>query len=147
MLEDIAIMGEVFDADFFIHKEDIDICWRAQLYNWTALYVPEAVAHHIRAFRPGQRHQVDMEVRFYAVRNRYLLMLKHETWTTFLRDAWAILSYDVAILVYLLLFERPSLGALRAAWVLRRRMREKHRVIQAQGRANRRLVLRWLEAR
>ncbi len=132
MLEDIADHGEVFDEDFFMHKEDVDVCWRALLRGWRSRYVPEAVAHHIRTFRPGQRQQVDARLRFYGVRNRYLLLLKNERWATFWKDAPYILAYDLAIIVYLLLLERESLGAIRSVWQLRQRTLAKRKFIQAR---------------
>lgn len=145
MLEDIRIMDEVFDADFFMHKEDVDVCWRAQLRGWGAMYVPGALAHHIRTFRPGQRKRVAPAVRFYGIRNRYLLMLKNDMRAHFLRDLWAIVPYELAILAYLLLFERESLSALRSARALYGRMMEKRRLIQTRRRAEWRDLRRAFE--
>ena len=42
MLEEIGL----FDPDFFISYEDIDIGWRAQLAGWRAAYVPTALVRH-----------------------------------------------------------------------------------------------------
>jgi GT2 family glycosyltransferase len=136
MLEDIAVFGEIFDEDFFMHKEDVDICWRAQLRGWQSLFVPDAMALHIRTFRPGQRQNVSDDLRFWGVRNRYLLLLKNEIWGGLLRDLIFVAGYDVAILVYLLVFERRTLAALRSAWLLRRKMLKKRQVIQASRSAN-----------
>jgi GT2 family glycosyltransferase len=119
MLDDIAVAGEVFDEDFFMHKEDVDLAWRAQAHGWHCLSVPTARAHHIRHFRPGQRQQVTADMRYYGVRNRYLLLLKNDRWRDVLRDSPFIIAYDLQILVYLLLFERETLRALVAAWRLR----------------------------
>lgn len=136
MLDDIAIDGEIFDEDFFIHKEDVDICWRAQLAGWQSVYVPGAVAHHVRTFRPGQRGTVSPFLRMCAVRNRYLLMMKNEIPALFWRDLWRIAPYDLAIVGYLVLRERSSLKALVSAWNLRQRMWAKRRLIQAKRRAS-----------
>jgi GT2 family glycosyltransferase len=136
MLEDIRLMGEVFDSDFFMHKEDVDVSWRAQLRGWKSIYVPEAIAHHIRGFRPGQRGRVSPQMRFFGVRNRYLLMMKNEIPAHFFRDLWAIAAYDLAIFAYLLFKERQSLAALKSAWGLRHRMFAKRRIIQQQKRVD-----------
>ena len=48
MLEDIRIDGQYFDESFFIHKEDVDLAWRARLLGWRCWYTPEAVAVHQR---------------------------------------------------------------------------------------------------
>jgi GT2 family glycosyltransferase len=143
MLEDIAINGEVFDSDFFMHKEDIDLCWRAQLRGWSSVYVPEAVGHHVRGFRPGQRGRVSADMRFYAVRNRYLLMLKNDAPAHFWRDFWAIALYDLRILVYILLRERESWRAFPAAWDMRRPVLAKRKIIQARRKVEWRSLRRW----
>ncbi len=119
MLDDIAVDGEYFDESFFVHKEDVDLAWRARLFGWRCWYTPEAVALHPRSFRPGRRAPMAPAIRVHAVKNRYLLLLKNESRAGWRRDALPILAYDLQILAYLLLFERPSLGAfplLRRAW-------------------------------
>jgi GT2 family glycosyltransferase len=146
MLDDIAVNGEIFDTDFFMHKEDVDLCWRAQLAGWSSLYVPQARAHHIRTFRPGHREKVDRALRRYAVRNRYLLMLKNEIPALFLRDLPWIVLYDAAILGYLLLREPSSLAALAEAWKLRKSMIEKRHIIHARRKASREDIAVWFAA-
>jgi GT2 family glycosyltransferase len=144
MLQDIAVMGEVFDQDFFMHKEDIDICWRALLRGWQSTYVPDAIAHHIRTFRPGQRASVGSSLRFYGVRNRYLLMMKNEVPALFWRDLWAIAIYDIGLLIYMVLFERASLRALSSGWSLRKKMLSKRRIIQTRRKISTSDMRPWL---
>lgn len=143
MLDDIRVMDEVFDADFFMHKEDVDVCWRAQLRGWGSLSVPGALAHHVRTFRPGQRARVSPKMRFLGARNRYLLMLKNEIPAHFWRDIAHIGTYDAGIVGYMLLKERESLPALRSAWGLRGRMLAKRRIIQSGRRVGWREMARW----
>jgi GT2 family glycosyltransferase len=139
MLEDISIDGEAFDEDFMLHKEDIDVCWRARLQGWSSIVVPEATAEHIRTFRPGKRQRVSAQLRQWAIRNRYLLMMKNEVAAHFLRNLPQIAIYDAGILAYGLLREPQMFAALRSAWSLRARMRAKRATIQA------RRVVRWQE--
>ncbi len=112
MLNDIDLGDGIFDESFFMHKEDVDVCWRAQLRGWTSLFVPTARANHIRFFRAGKRHGIDPVMKSIAVRNRYFLMTKNELPLLFLRDFLWIGLYDFGILLYLLLQERSSLIAL-----------------------------------
>lgn len=42
MLKEIGL----FDEDFFAYYEDVDICFRAQLYGWKVHYAPSALAYH-----------------------------------------------------------------------------------------------------
>lgn len=36
-----------FDADFFAHMEEIDLCWRMQLAGYRVRVVPESVVYHL----------------------------------------------------------------------------------------------------
>jgi GT2 family glycosyltransferase len=36
----------LFDKDFFLYYEDVDLSFRAQLAGWKVAYVPSAVVHH-----------------------------------------------------------------------------------------------------
>ena len=36
-----------FDADFFAHMEEIDLCWRMQLAGWRVRVVPESRVYHL----------------------------------------------------------------------------------------------------
>ena len=54
MLDDIAISGEFFDADFFAYREDADLAWRAQLLGWKCLYNPQAVANQYGLIQNSQ---------------------------------------------------------------------------------------------
>jgi GT2 family glycosyltransferase len=112
MLQDIAHEGQFFDELFHSHKEDVDVAWRAQLRGWNAWYNPEAVAYHVRHFRPGQRRLVEAEIKRRAVRNRWYLLIKNELPATFWEDLSAILVYDLFILAYILVQEPYSLRAI-----------------------------------
>lgn len=111
MLEDIKLEGDYFDEDFFAHKEDLDLSWRAQLSGWKCIYVPTAIAYHYRSFRPGLRGQMSSEVKLHAVKNRYLAVLKNEFLSNFILHLPWIIFYELKILGYICLFERSSLAA------------------------------------
>jgi GT2 family glycosyltransferase len=135
MLEDVQIDGQYFDESFFIHKEDVDLAWRARLLGWRCWYAPKAVAVHPRCFHSSKRKAVPPVVRLHAVKNRYLLLLKNESRQGWRRDGLHILWYDLKILGYLCLFEHSSLAALnlvRRAWprtqAWRREIRKRTRV-------------------
>jgi len=147
MLDDIAVNGEVFDEDFFMHKEDVDVCWRAQLRGWRSVFVPDAIAHHVRTFRPGQRASVTADLRFFGVRNRYLLMLKNESRSSFFGDWPWIALYDIAMLAYMLVFERGTLAAFRSVWKLRHKTWSKRKIIQANRKVTWEQLKPWFRAR
>jgi GT2 family glycosyltransferase len=54
MLEAIRVGGSIFDPDYFLYWEDIDLAWRARLAGWSARYEPAAVATHRRGSASGR---------------------------------------------------------------------------------------------
>lgn len=145
MLEACKFNGQYFDEMFFAYKEDVDLSWRAQLLGWKIIYTPKAVAFHIRTFKPGQRSGISKDIRMHAVKNRYLLLIKNELLSTFIRHVWHILFYDLKILVYLLLFERSSFKGLFKVITLLPQALRWRRFIMSHKKVNRRYVLAWIK--
>lgn len=117
MLDDIAIDGEFFDEDFFAYGEDADLAWRAQKRGWHGCYVPQALARHVRGWgdtlhKPAQPGSQGPRL---ALRNRYLMSIKNDGLSYWLRDFPLILFADLPRLVYML-FTHPAalLGLLDA---------------------------------
>ncbi|MEO8100392.1 MAG: glycosyltransferase family 2 protein, partial [Acidobacteriota bacterium] len=77
MIEDIAIMGEFFDPDFFVYREDADVAWRAQLMGWRCMYTPLARGYHVRNVLPGNRRALPPEINMHSVKNRFLMRIKN----------------------------------------------------------------------
>jgi GT2 family glycosyltransferase len=143
MLEDIKIFGEYFDENFFMHKEDVDISWRARLLGWRCWYAHNAIAYHKRTFRPGIRGAINSDIKVHAVKNRYLLMLKNESKEGWNRDKYQILWYDVKILSYICLVEPSSLsafGLIRRTWDRTIKWRNE---IKVRSRAEPGQILQW----
>jgi GT2 family glycosyltransferase len=135
MLVDIAYKGLAFDNDYFMHKEDIDVCWRAQLRGWKALFIPAAVGRHIRTFRPGLnvRKRASRRLRWIAVRNRYLLIMKNDTPRGFWEALPHLLRYDVLVLGYIVLREPSSLWAfVSLTWQFPRTMQKRRHIQQGK---------------
>lgn len=104
-IEDLMVGGEFFDEDFFIYKEDVDICWRGQLLGWTSLFVPTAVAIHERGWKQEVRQKISRFVRFHSFKNRYLLILKNDDWINILYHLPWILLTEIFFLIYIILKE------------------------------------------
>jgi len=134
MLEDVKQDGDYFDPTFFAHKEDVDLCWRSQLYGWKTYYEPSAIAYHHRSFRPSQRRNMASEIRLHAVKNRYLLLIKNDHLTNILLHAPWILSYDLAIILFIIFFERTSIRGLLMAAILAPQAFRKRRAIMKNKR-------------
>ncbi len=131
-LEHLELAGELFDEDFFAYHEDTDLAWRARLFGWCCLYVPEARAVHRRGWSARAWRGIDPAVRRHSFKNRYLEMVKNERLAGFLRDLPAILLWEVVRLGYALLRDRGRLPAYAEAWRLLGRAFAKRRWIQAR---------------
>ena len=142
-LRDVAIDGEPFDEDFFAYREDADIAWRGRLFGWRALYVPRAIAHHVRVVTPARRRQLSAAINMHGVKNRFLLRLKNEGLYLALRNAPFELPRDVIAIVATLTIERRSLPAFAWIWRNRQRVLAKRRAIQSRRRVSDRELARW----
>jgi GT2 family glycosyltransferase len=87
-LEDAQILGEVFDENFFIYLEDVDLCWRLNLLGWKIYYLPSLVSFHCRDTRKRATIEKSktLERRQFIINER-LMLVKNEFILTMLRDA------------------------------------------------------------
>lgn len=132
MLEDCHIDGEVFDEDFFAYYEDVDLAWRARLFGWRALYVPEAVAFHPRRGPVAGHREVDI----LSNRNRYLLFLKNDPRATFTQKLAPMVVYELGRCAKRLLTRPSLLMAIPKALALVPRTLKKRRQVQQRATAD-----------
>jgi len=119
MLEEIKEGEEYFDTDFHFFYEDLDIAWRAQRFGWKGYYVPSALAYHVRGAtarksrgkdKPfARRYLINEELEADLIKNRYLTIIKNESFFGFLSRFLFIFLYDIVTLGYILFF-RPYLA-------------------------------------
>jgi len=142
-IRDVTIGGEFLDEDFFAFREDADVAWRGQLFGWRAIYVPDAVGHHVRTVTPEKRGALSAVINMHGVKNRFLLRLKNEGVYLALRNAPFELGRDLVVIIAALTIERTSLPALWWLWKNRRRIMEKRRAIQSRRRVSDRQIAGW----
>lgn len=111
MIEDISIFGEFYDEDFFAYKEDVDVAWRAGLLGWKAYYCAEAVGVHKRGWKKGSRGTQPLFIRRHSFINRYMMIYKNLSGTSWLRNLPYLMAYEIAVHGYILLREPKVLGA------------------------------------
>jgi GT2 family glycosyltransferase len=70
MLEDVG----VFDDDFFMYYEDMDLSWRMRRRGWKVVYVPDAVVRHVHAASSVEWSPLFL---FHVERNRLLMLAKN----------------------------------------------------------------------
>jgi GT2 family glycosyltransferase len=142
-VRDVSVFGEFLDEDFFAYREDADVAWRGQIMGWRALYVPDAVAYHVRTVTPERRRELSAVTNMHGVKNRFLLRMKNESLWLALRNAPFELARDVVTIGAVLTIERTSMPALAWLWRNRKRVWAKRREIQRRRRVSDRVLARW----
>ena len=62
-----------FDADFFAHMEEIDLCWRLQIAGWRIRIEPQSVVYHLGG---GTLPVASPSKIFYNHRNNLMMLYK-----------------------------------------------------------------------
>lgn len=93
--------GEIFDNDFFMYKEDVDISWRMGMFGWKSFYEPAALAYHGRGTGAVKRSSLlrvaagraglSKFQKYYSYKNEHLMRVKNEKWSGFFRNFFPIL--------------------------------------------------------
>ncbi|MBD3328690.1 glycosyltransferase [Candidatus Peregrinibacteria bacterium] len=117
-LEDIKIMDEYLDEDFFMYKEDVDISWRLRLRGWKCYYYPKAVAHHGRGTGVTMRYthfevaknrgKLNKFQKHYSFKNQRLMQIKNEFAQGLIHDFIHIFWKELLIRIYII-FKEPYL--------------------------------------
>jgi GT2 family glycosyltransferase len=117
MLEEIKEGEDYFDPDFHFFYEDLDLAWRAQQFGWKGYYVPKAIAYHVRGGsvriaygkdRPYARRYLNDALLADLIKNRYLTMIKHESFLSFFIHLPGIILFELFSFGYVLFF-RPKI--------------------------------------
>jgi GT2 family glycosyltransferase len=119
--------GEFFDEDFIAYREDAELAFRAGLLGVDCYVVPAARGRHLRRLR-GTSRGGDRAIDALGVRNRFLIAFKYGAGRP--GRLPATLARDAVVVSAVAMRERSSLGGLRDAWRLRRRMRSKGRQVR-----------------
>ena len=88
VFEDVGL----FDEDYFIYYEEVDLAFRARLAGWRCLYVSQAVLFHHHAWSLG--HESSSKI-FLLERNKILTILKNWPLRYMIYYAPLIAAYDI----------------------------------------------------
>ncbi len=78
----------IFDPDFFLYKEDIELCLRIRKAGWRIVYHPGIKVYHCRGWQK-ERQQIPYQQRLTAAKSELLLYKKHPS----LYIVWALFKY------------------------------------------------------
>ena len=68
-------LGHIFDPDFFLYKEDIELSLRLRKHGWKICYHPDIQVLHCRGWQ--SRHRMTAQMRRQAALSEVLLYRKH----------------------------------------------------------------------
>ena len=159
-LEEISVDGEYLDEDFVSHKVDHDMCWQLRLAGWECWYHPNAIAYHgrstrglgstryfsdIRGFHQNEQEKSHL-VRTHAMKNQWLLLLKNEDRSNFIRDFPFILGREAMVVTHNLLFAPRTLAAIPMTLKVLGGTLRKRRAMKARQRMDPLALRRWIDA-
>src|SRR5262249_45080075 len=136
MVEDVAVEGEFFDADFFAYREDADLAWRAPPFGRRCLSVPDAGGWDSRAVSPPRRRPLPLLINWHSVKNRFLMRAKNISLALYLRLFFTVTWRDLMVVGYALLRDWRLLSALLYPIRNRSGLMTKRRLIQAKRRVS-----------
>lgn len=103
----------LFDEEHFAYLEDIDIGYRARIYGYTNVYVPQAEVLHYGSGTSGSRHN-EFKVRLSSRNSIYLIYKNMPTLQVLLNLPFLI----AGVLVKWLYFSKKGLGSMYAGGIL-----------------------------
>lgn len=114
-LKEITVGGHVFEPDFFMYKEDVDVSWRLRLLGWSCFYEPSAIAYHGRGTgaisRDGviavaqNRESLPKFTRYHSYRNERVMRLRNEIASHALRDFLSIAWRELLMFGWIVIHE------------------------------------------
>lgn len=149
------VSGEVFDADFFAYKEDVDVAWRLRLLGWKSAYVPQAVAYHYRGtggsekagFVEMLRRRLGRSalVNRLSTRNHILMLAKDDDRSSRLLHAIWIVPHEIGKFLATLFLSPRAFGAYFEALALAPKMWKKRRAIMRTRKMDPKAIRAWFK--
>lgn len=93
MLDEIGL----FDEDFFMYMEDVDLAFRARLAGWRCVFVPGAVAYHHHGGTSGVGSDTAV---YYGNRNIVWVVFKNYPRTLLLSSLPWVIGRTIGVIVY-----------------------------------------------
>ncbi len=140
-LLDIAENSRVMDEDFWMYKEDQDICLRLNAGGFVCVFEPKAQAVHQRGWAAENRREVPIQLRRHSLKNRYLLLLKHWRFPNHVRMLPLLLLFEVFLFFGLCLRDPRAMTGYAMAVRLLPKMLRKRKELKMRAR-NRRLGIK-----
>lgn len=140
MFRDIGL----FDEDFFLLYEDVDLSFRAQLKGYKCCYVPEAVVYHMASRSIGYDSPISV---YYGHRNLEWVYFQNMPFSLIVRTIVGHLAYNVAAFAYFAIkgYAEIYLRAKQDSFNLSKTVTDKRRKIQMDRRVKDSYIWNLLE--
>jgi GT2 family glycosyltransferase len=129
---------EGFDADFFAHMEEIDLCWRFHKYGYRVSFLPESVIYHVGGGTLPYSSPMKTYLNF---RNNLFLLYKNLPDNKLNNVLFIRRLLDGIAAIYFLM--KGSFKSVRAVWKAHRdynkainKLREKRNAVKKIGMIN-----------
>ncbi len=108
------LRGLLFKPHYFMHMEEIDLCWRLKRAGWRISYEPRSQVYHVGGASLAESHP---RKTFYNFRNSLFLLYENLAPGDRWRLPWRLL-WDAPAGLYFLLRGRPrhTLAIVQAHW-------------------------------
>lgn len=96
MLIKTSVLKEIglFDAYFFMYHDDLELGWRMRLAGYKIVLAPKSIVYHKYHFSKAIKKYYWME------RNRFICLLTHYKWRTFLLILPALLAMEAGLFFF-----------------------------------------------
>lgn len=102
--KDIFVQLDGFDADFFAHQEEIDLCWRIHNQGYSIKYIPQSVVYHVGG---ATLNQHSPQKTFLNFRNSLYALLKNHPKKGLFQTFFLRLCLDGVAGVFFMLQGKP----------------------------------------
>ena len=130
---------EMFDRDYFMYKEDIDLAYRLQQADFRLYTLMDAICYHDRTGVGGKdlsevesiknKRKQSQFIKYYSYKNHLATLYKNEYWQNYLLDWPWIKWYELKKLIYYVLFDRTVLKGVCDLWRDRLNLKRKRKMI------------------
>ena len=152
-LDDSRVKGSLVDKEYFWYGDDLDLAWRMRLFGWKEVFDPEVIAWHDRQTTktlkksPADfirlRRAIPIKKRGLDWRNTRWTIIKNDYIINILKDLPAILSREIQLAGYILLFEPAVLLEIPKFIVLLPKMFMRRREIMKRATAKPAEMRKW----
>ena len=149
--------SEIVDHDYFWYGDDLDLAWRMRLFGWKEVFAPNVIAWHDRQttksvrkgwldyfLRVPVRRQIPIKKRRLDWRNLRWTLVKNDYIINILKDLPWIVSREIAVLGYTVLFEPEVLKEIPTFFRYLPKMLRKRKEIMKRTVVTPKEIRKWI---